>query len=321
MSEQLPHSGSTAPADMPQDSTARPAIPYGWLRALIYFVVFLVATIAMSIVAVIVTGATSNEEFVALLDKPVMIGLELMQIAAALVLTWVFRRFLDRRSFVSLGFSLPRWAKIDLIAGLLWGIGLVTTIFLIQWILGWVRVVGVSWPVGSLAIMALVIAMAASREEIVMRGYMLHNVMQSANKYLALMLIAALFALSHGLNPNISFIGLANIVIAGLLLGVYYIHRGNLWFPIGLHVGWNYFQGAVWGSPVSGITLPGIVQIEFTGPELWTGGSFGFEASLITTIVTALATIMIHVRYRAEAVVGAITPSRQYTDTTPPMPL
>lgn len=275
-----------------------PAIAYGWLRALMFFIAFLVATVAQSIVAVVVIGATTNEQFVRLLDKPVMLWIEIMQMAVALFLTWVFRRFIDRRSLVSLGFAAPRWAKIDLVAGLLGGLGLVTAIFLIQWMLGWVRVVGVSFPFGSLAIMAGVIALAASREEIIMRGYMLHNIMQSANKYLSLLMIAAVFALSHGLNPNITFIGLANIVIAGLLLGVYYIHCGNLWFPIGLHIGWNYFQGAVWGSPVSGITLPSIIQLEFVGPELWTGGSFGFEASLLATIVTSIATVMIHFRYR-----------------------
>ncbi|MCB2231399.1 CPBP family intramembrane metalloprotease [bacterium] len=287
-----------------------PVIPWGWLRAIIFFVVFLVATVIESIIIAVVTKVTTAEEFMALVDKPIMVILEIMQMAVVLLLVWLFRRFIDRRSVKSIGFGWSRWAKIDLVAGFLWGIGLVTTVFLIQWMLGWVRVVGVSYPFGSLFIMAVVIALAAAREEIVMRGYMLKNVMESANKYLALVFISVLFALSHGLNPNVSLTGIANIIIAGLLLGVYYVHRQNLWFPIGLHIGWNYFQGAVWGSPVSGIGLPSILKLEFVGPELWTGGSFGFEASLLATIVTALATILIHFRYRNNAATAAPSEER-----------
>ncbi|MBD3402551.1 CPBP family intramembrane metalloprotease [candidate division GN15 bacterium] len=273
-------------------------VGYGWLRALLFFVAFLILTVIQSIVVVLITGFQSLDDFSAAMVTPTMVVIEAVQLLVVLGLLWLFCRFLDRRSVKSIGFSLERQYKWDLLAGLLWGVGLVTAIFLGLWLFGAVRVVSVQFPITTILIMAAVMISIGVREEIVMRGYMLNNLMQSANKYLSLLLIAMVFALAHGLNPNVSWIGLTNIIIAGLLLGIYYIHQKNLWFPIGLHIGWNYVQGVVWGSPVSGMDIPSVVTLEFVGPERWTGGDFGFEASLATTVITIIATILIHFRYR-----------------------
>lgn len=100
------------------------------------------------------------------------------------------------------------------------------------------------------------------------------------------------------MNPNTSVAGLVNIVLAGILLGVYYIHCRNLWFPIGLHFAWNLFEGPVYGSAVSGNMVTSVFTQEVVGNSQITGGDFGFEASWITTVVIIVATIAIHLIYR-----------------------
>ena len=111
------------------------------------------------------------------------------------------------------------------------------------------------------------------------------------NKYLALLISAVLFALIHGLNPNLSFLSMLNLIIAGLALGISYIYTKNLWFPIFLHVSWNYFQGPIFGFEVSGMDAASIIKQNVTGNDIITGGDFGFEGSIL---LTGLLFIMIY---------------------------
>lgn len=72
-----------------------------------------------------------------------------------------------------------------------------------------------------------------------------------------------------------------------------YARTGQLWLPIGLHVGWNFFQRTL-GFPVSGYSFSGWLEINVPGPELWTGGAFGPEAGLIILPICVLGSILIY---------------------------
>ena len=98
-------------------------------------------------------------------------------------------------------------------------------------------------------------------------------------------------------NPNMSAVPLFNLFLAGLLLGVYCIHKNNLWFPIGAHITWNYFQGPVLGFEVSGNDVDSIFIQSLDGSELITGGEFGFEGSIILTTFMIIGIIYLDRRY------------------------
>jgi membrane protease YdiL (CAAX protease family) len=128
-------------------------------------------------------------------------------------------------------------------------------------------------------------------EELVFRGYVLNNLMQSVPKEAALFTSAILFAIFHSLNPNFNLIAFINIFIAGMLLGVNYIYTRNLWFAIFFHFTWNFFQGPILGFEVSGLSLPSLLDQNLRGSILLTGGEFGLEASWLTTFATSLMAI------------------------------
>ncbi|HVP07035.1 MAG TPA: CPBP family intramembrane glutamic endopeptidase [Candidatus Acidoferrum sp.] len=285
--------------DQPSDKQSNivesppPAIRHGWLRAVLFFITYIVVLIAVTVVAASLLGLKSEEDFAGGDHQLAGILNYLIALAITMLIVWLFRRFVDRRSVVSLGFQFQRQDRLDFIYGVAWGIGMVAGIFLILMAMNVVHVSSVQFPISSLVFTLITFVLAAAMEEIVMRGYMLNNMMASMNRYVSLLIVSAVFGLAHGFNPNVSIAGLFNIVIAGLLLGVYYIYRQNLWFPIGMHIGWNYFQGVVFGSPVSGAKLTGVLSIQCSGSELLSGGDFGFEASLITTFVTAGACVLI----------------------------
>lgn len=105
------------------------------------------------------------------------------------------------------------------------------------------------------------------------------------------MVSAALFGLLHALNPGATATSTAAIALeAGILLAAAYAVTRNLWFPIGLHLGWNFTEGGIFGVAVlGGPAAKGIFSVSLAGPRLLTGGRFGPEASLMAIAVCLAA--------------------------------
>jgi hypothetical protein len=98
--------------------------------------------------------------------------------------------------------------------------------------------------------------------------------------------------LLHLGNPNTSWIGLANILVAGLFLGVVYLKTASLWWATGAHLGWNWTHGFLFDLPVSGLELLDAPLLEplTRGPDWLSGGAFGPEGSVLSTLILLLAT-------------------------------
>jgi len=224
---------------------------------------------------------------------------------------------LDRRRFVDFGFHLGRAWWIDFSFGLALGGLLMAGIFAAEMALGWVTVTDVWHTTGSLAFpVAILLPLIAFLfvgyyEELLVRGYLLRNLAEGLGfgpissrwaLFLAWVLTSALFGIFHAGNPNASFVSSANIGLAGLFLGLGILLTGELAIPIGLHIAWNFFQGNIFGFPVSGTRVSDatVFAIQQNGPEQWTGGAFGPEAGLIGLIAIAIGCVLtlLWVRWR-----------------------
>ncbi len=281
----------------------KPLISEGWLRALLYFFAFfltLIITQGISFALLMsITGMPATELGEYLETSPELAPLTLLQfitLLGLLVQTWLFCRFIDKRSMYDLGFAYKGFVR-DGLKGIGVGIGLISVGFVLLWLLGFLRINGLNFSPSVLLGSAFLCIIIALNEEIFIRGYILNNLMKSINPYAALGISSLLFSLMHVLNPNIGIISGINIVLAGVLLGVYYIFKKNLWFPIGLHFAWNFFQGPVLGFEVSGLNLQGIVAQTVSGSPLVTGGDFGFEGSLMLTLLLLAAIAWVHKQY------------------------
>ena len=275
-----------------------PAIKWGWLRALLFLPAWSLSVIIAGIIAYFAYGMTSGEEMQVQIGTTSGIIVQGIQLLFTLITVYLFRRFIDRSSFCSIGFQFNRPFRRDLLIGMAMGAGLIGLVFVILRTIGSIAITDIQLPGSAFAIAVVVMMMVGIGEELVMRGYIQSNFMVSMNKYVALLLTSFLFAGGHMLNPNASLLGLVNIILAGLMLGIYYVHKKNLWLPIGMHFTWNLFQGPVFGSQVSGVSFDSIISFEVTGSDLLTGGSFGFEASIITTGLMIAAIIALHLVYR-----------------------
>lgn len=124
-------------------------------------------------------------------------------------------------------------------------------------------------------------------EEVIFRGFLFRLLDERFNTMIALTISAFLFGGIHLFNSGGGvFQSVAIALEAGLILGAAYKYSGNIWFPIGIHCAWNYTEGVIFGSSVSGYHFPkSLLTSEFVGPEWLTGGEFGIEASVITVMV------------------------------------
>lgn len=134
--------------------------------------------------------------------------------------------------------------------------------------------------------------MAAFMEEVLFRGIVFRWIEEFAGSWAALLITSALFGLAHILNPDATwFSSFAIAVEAGLLLGGAYMLTRTLWLPIGIHAAWNFTQGEIFGVPVSGETVHGLLRSRMSGPAVLSGGGFGLEGSLIAIVIATAAGI------------------------------
>ena len=288
-------------------SELSPRIKSGWLRATLFFVLsFITSQIFTGIGLVIILLATgfdlnalSNQEEIsnAIKGVSILLPLKIIEFLSVLLCVWLFVRFIDKKSFVSIGLTLKGYEN-DLRLGLALGAGMISLGFLILFILGFLSIDGFSFPVMTIILYLVLFIVVSLHEEIMMRGYVLNNLMHSMNRYVALSISSVIFMSIHLLNPNVSFLSVVNLFLAGIVLGIYYMHKQNLWLPIGMHLTWNFFQGPIFGFEVSGIETDNIISQSITGNEIITGGAFGFEGSIIATILIVTMILYLDKKYK-----------------------
>ena len=254
----------------------------GW-RLLVHGLIFVICALIIAGGAGVLLLGTGNE---ALLENQ-LINQAIFLITIT-VATFLARRFVDRRSFISLGFAWNGQAGRDLLVGFLIPAVIMGAIFLVEWALGWLDFRGFAWEFGPVSIIAttvpimfLVFVLVGWNEELLSRGYWLQNMAEGVNLPFGVALSSVLFGLLHLANPNATIIAVVGVMLAGVFLAYGYVRTRQLWLPIGLHIGWNFFENTVFGFPVSGIDTLGLLFHTNTGPELITGGAFGPEAGLI----------------------------------------
>lgn len=222
---------------------------------------------------------------------------ELLSVITVIALVSLFFKVGDKYNYLKTSLSI-KGRKSDILRSSCVTIGMIAIGFLIIWSMGWIKVSLSSIDLTDFLLVTLLFISVSAVEEIVMRGYVLHTLMTGMNKYGALAVSSTLFSLMHLANPNGTFLAFLNLWLAGLFLGIVYVHTKNLWFAITSHFLWNFMQSPVLGFNVSGKELPAFLNIEYVNTDLWTGGEFGFEGSLICTIVSIIAIFWLDVHYK-----------------------
>lgn len=137
-------------------------------------------------------------------------------------------------------------------------------------------------------------------EEFLCRGIVLHTLKERTPIWFAIAVSTLLFIIPHwsslfdgGMIYGV--IGVANLVLVSIIFSLLTILFKSIWVACGLHSFWNAILYCVLGLNLSGNdeTVTAIFDMQSVGKNIWNGGVYGIEASLITTVVLAFAAILI----------------------------
>jgi len=144
--------------------------------------------------------------------------------------------------------------------------------------------------ISSLFIGFYVFFFAVLLEELLFRGFLFQRLMAGIGEWPTLILMSALFAAGHLTNPEVNqdtiVFATLDIMLGAIVFGLAYIKTKSLALPIGLHLGWNWVQGNVFGFNVSGHDHVGLLVPTITDHPAWlTGAGFGPEATVFAVAV------------------------------------
>lgn len=276
-------------------------------RAVFYTLAMILGSFALQIplvfvlIALVLLGIIDQASLMDLAaSQPLLVLGTLINLLLILPLTYLFRRFLDGDTVLSLGLARAAGWLRDMVAGLLLGTVLIGAIFAVEWAMGWLTVEGFRWQVQSpllvvvnLLIYLLLMVAVAFYEELAYRGYILQNLNADWAVFVAVVASSLVFGLFHGLNPNVTWLALLNIFLAGVVLAACYLVTRSLWLPMAFHFSWNVVQGAIFSYPVSGLPAEGLLLTSTVGNPLLTGGAFGPEGGLLSTVALCLALLLL----------------------------
>jgi len=278
-------------------SSNEPRLRAGWRLLLQTLLMILVAVLLQSTLGMIFTpGKNGNAD---------LFLSQILELAIFAISIYIARRFLDKRSFVSLGLQINKQTFTDILIGIAITFFMMGSIYFAETTAGWLTFESFAWQnesasnvlAGVLTFLAIFIFVGWN-EELLSRGYHLQTLASGTNLFWGVIISSSLFGLAHLGNPNATWISAAGIFFAGVFLAYGYLRTGQLWLSIGLHIGWNFFEGVVFGFPVSGLDIYRLIRHQIQGPEIWTGGAFGPEAGLIVLPALAIGSVLIYLYTR-----------------------
>ncbi|WP_105617154.1 CPBP family intramembrane glutamic endopeptidase [Vallitalea okinawensis] len=225
----------------------------------------------------------------------------IISFSIVLFLLFLWVKLVERRPFRSIGFKTRNWF-LKFLQGFGLGFLLITLVVLCLFLFGMVTIdttiSAPSFDWSSLTIILLLIpawSLQSSTEEAVARGWLMHILGARYKPVFGLLASALAFGVLHLFNAHINFLAILNIIIVGLFLGLLVIKQEHIWTVCGIHAAWNWAQGNIYGFQVSGNEVTNsLLHFKSTGPEWITGGAFGPEAGIVTTILFVVASYLIY---------------------------
>jgi len=268
----------------------------GW-RFLIFVIAFFVSAIVFGGAAAAILIALGRT------GTPVYFVVNgVISLILALVIGWLCGKYLEQLPFRALGASFTKGWLVNFVVGLILGILTLALAAGIGMLTG-----GLSFSFNTSADMSsiywtllisfLIFAAAAAFEEALFRGYILQTFVRSGLAWPAIIFISVFFGAVHLGNPSANAISSINTALAGIWLGIAYLKTRDLWLAFGLHLAWNWTQGSIFGIEVSGLTdivkAPLMREMD-SGPAWITGGDYGIEGGIITTIALIVSALVIY---------------------------
>jgi membrane protease YdiL (CAAX protease family) len=252
----------------PRDTRIGVIIRVSFFVAVVIIALFFLNSLLLSVFGIIVAGT---------------IGL----CAAGLLANLLTMRIFDRRPLADIGLQGGAASAVNFSLGIVLGAGAATLMLIAPLLSGTGHLVNrpdsqFTWPTLITYLFALLIA--ATGEEMIFRGYAFQLLVEKIGPFATVLPVGVIFGIAHATNPNASRLGVLNTILWGILLGYAFLRSRDLWLPIGLHAGWNAVL-PLFGVNLSGLTID-VTRYSYRWDltSLWSGGRYGPEGGLLTTI-------------------------------------
>ena len=140
-------------------------------------------------------------------------------------------------------------------------------------------------------------------EEIILRGWFLQVIGVRYTPWKAILYSSVIFCLLHIPAQPIAAV---NLILFGLFLAFYCLHEGSIWGVCGWHTAWNWTMMNIFGLKCSGTESlgPTVFNLRTTGYSILTGGEYGPEGSIFTTLIFIAGIYVISKRIRDKSTHG-----------------
>lgn len=263
----------------------------GW-RIFLFLVVAVIMSVSFNL-SVKLLGGPPEDKTISMVVRGIFV------IFMATVAVWISRRFLDKRLFTSLGLKFDRLGMLDVLVGFVLSGIMVGIIFITLLYFGLLQVTEVGWTGGGISpifgILLWLFGIGAAvgwSEELVFRGYLLQNLRDGIGIVWAVTIMCIFYGVGHMSNPNSTWLSGVLIAIIGFLRIFGWLRSGQLWLSMGMHAGWNFFQGPVFGFQVSGVDNESLMRHSVIGRDWISGGSFGPEAGIVVVPVILIGLLV-----------------------------
>lgn len=221
----------------------------------------------------------------------------ILTFGGAIFFIFLWIRFVEKRSFSSIGFWKVQWMG-KYLRGALIGFVFISIPVIVLILTGIVKLqmqqitaTAIFGIVGSL----IAFLIQGATEEIIVRGWLFPVISVRSRIWVGIIVTSFLFGFLHLLNPGITILSISNIILVGVFAAFYVLKDSSLWGICAWHSIWNWAQYNVYGFAVSGMTVYStpLFKPVTNGSEVLHGGSFGIEGSIITTIMLSIASIVL----------------------------
>jgi membrane protease YdiL (CAAX protease family) len=268
------------------------------LEIIVFLAVFFASQIIVSYLSFIINHAGYSKANGSNYDSSTML-ISLYLTAVVIVIFVLYAVFVQKRSLRGLGFAVKR-IKIakEYGRGLLIGLGMMSAVVLGEIIIGGVGFTGISLSANTVPLILLIFAgymIQGMEEEVVTRGFLMISVARRYPVWAGVLTNALLFGLFHIFNPGATAFSVINTVLHGILYSMFFLKRDSIWLDGGVHSGWNFSQSCIFGQHTSGMPLMASVfsMTSPTGKSILTGGDYGLEAGIVSTVVSVIVFILL----------------------------
>lgn len=238
-------------------------------------------------IPVLVIGSNVNTPTDLILENPVSgLFMVLAQLIAVILTVFIFLKK-EKKKWKDVGLTSLRSQGNNLLFGLALGAGsiiLITVILIAAKQITLVPVDITGRLLTDIGLFFITFIMVALNEELFFRGYIISALKQTKSYPIIYFFSSLIFGMEHLGNPNVHIVGIINVILIGALFAYMVIQTKTLWMSIGYHFTWNFIQGNIIGFNVSGTQAKAFFHVN-SSDTIWTGGSWGIEASIFTTVV------------------------------------